>query len=676
MGVSPKQQRWILAMLKDAGPRGLDTLTHHGGHIDKDGNLQGLTSGYGGTASQLIDDLKDRNYRTPTGPSNGGGLVAPPLHSVRGGRSTAPASPAGDRFRANAPSGQRIAPTAEQAHIISFVSTPGEDGMYPDLAVEAGAGTGKTSTLLEACRAMPTRRGLFSTFNKQICVDAERKFPKRLPGGGGVDVRTMHSLAFRATNRVFIDRMKSRSNRIHPDQIARRLGIQPVRLTIINPDGTSYGRRLPAGVLASMVMAAIGRFCQSADREPGRRHFGRQEGIDSEGCWDNHNVLAGMLERHLPVVWADLCDPDGWAPYKPDHYLKSWSLSDPVLSLYDYVLLDEAQDLSPVMMSVIQVQLAAGIQIIAVGDSFQAINEWMGAVDALKTLPIPNRARLTQSFRFGHRAATGANWILTRLSPDFRLVGNPNVDTHVRSADGKVACTLYRTNAAAVTGYMADLAEGGRPCLLGQVDDIKWFCRYARVLQLAERIRSLNERLGMSSLPADSRETLTKELGEATVELESDALAGTKPHPELACFDTWSDVRVFTSQYEDGKEIKLQVGLVDEFGAMEIVRALEDMPNELDATHVHSTAHKVKGREWDTVELADDFPDDIQKVEEADLKLLYVAFTRGKLLIDPTRVGCLAGLLDAVAYRPGDSGGGGLLAAAASPTVTDVISDM
>jgi hypothetical protein len=660
--ISEPQEKFILGLLRDADRCGshqpaLDTLAHHGGKIVA-GHIEGLSGGRGGTASLLIDDLKTHNYRPATGGGPGiahtrrtNGTVdtttgPTPAGGHRGTRERAATSPAGDRFRAAT---KRITPTAEQAHVIALATTPNADGTYPNVKIEAGAGTGKTATLLEVCRAMPARRGLYTTFNRAIVDEGDRKFPKQLPGGGGVSARTMHSLAWRATDKRFIERME-KSFRILPDQVAARLGIQPV--TVPDPLGSTKPHRLKAGVLASIVTAAINRFAQTADPIPARRHFGRQEGLDADGKWDNHNLVFDLLEKYLPVVWDDLCDPDAsFFPYSAAHYLKQWSLTDPVLP-FDYILIDEAQDISPVMMNVIEVNLVAGKQIIAVGDSFQAINEWTGAVDALKLLPITASAQLTQSFRFGHRGAAGANWILERLG-EFRLIGNPDVDTVVGPALKPVRCTLYRSNAAAIAGYMDDLAEGGQPFLMGRGDDFKKFCRYARVLQLVEERRKVDESLTVARLAAATPEGKERvaELEERDGKLtaEAEALAKTRPHADLKCFETWTDVRIFVSEYDEGKEIKLQVSLVDRFGAMEIVRALDAMPKTEDrATAVHSTAHKVKGCEWDSVALADDFPDEIEDCEPAELKLLYVAFTRGKLLIDPTRSGCLGGLVEAV----------------------------
>lgn len=52
---------------------------------------------------------------------------------------------------------------------------------------------------------------------------------------------------------------------------------------------------------------------------------------------------------------------------------------------------------------------------------------------------------------------------------------------------------------------------------------------------------------------------------------------------------------------------------------------------------VISTAHKAKGREWDSVRLAGDFkhPDDM---DTADLRLTYVAVTRAKEKLDISQI--------------------------------------
>jgi hypothetical protein len=653
--ISEKQEDFLFKLIDAAqragdGQKALDTLTHHGGKIitDRSGarHIKGLTGGHG-TGSLAIGDLKDRNYRPATG---GGPGVAPtrrtngtvdtttgptPAGGHHGTRDRAATSPAGDRFRAAA--APRFTPTAEQDTIVELFKTG------DSLKVFAGAGAGKTSTLKLCAEATPTRRGLFTAFNSSIVKAADRSFPKRL-----VECRTMHSLAYRATPQPFIDRMK-RSRRVHPDKIASNLGIRSIVVTVPQPDGTTKRRVLQAGYLASLVMVAIGRFCQSADETPSKKHFGRQEGLDADGVWDNHNAIAGALERHLAPVWADLCKTDGWGPYKHETYLKQWALTHPVIP-HDYLLVDEGQDLNGVMLSIVEDQLKAGKQVVVVGDTFQSINEWMGSINALEKLPIVNEAQLTKSFRFGPKIAALANEILASLGTDFRITGNDDVPSTVGAANVPVRCTLSRSNAVAVEGYMDDRSKGGRPHLVGQTDDIIWFCQFARVLQITEERESCASRLTLPGLTSATKAEIEATLTAIDAEWDENDLDGVGPHPELACFSAWAEVRLFVSEHEDGKEIKLMVKLVDDFGAMDIVGALKDMTDEMRCTHVFATAHKMKGREFDTVELAADFLDDIDKCDDAEKKLLYVASTRAKRHLDPTQAACLDGMyVEAVA---------------------------
>lgn len=658
--ISPKQEDLILRMIPDAqragnGQAALDTLTHHGGQIITDQgarHIKGLTGGRDGTASLLIGDLIDRNYRPATA---GGPGVAPtrrtngtvdtttgptPAGGHRGTRDRASTSPAGDRFRAAmAP---RFTPTAEQDTIVEMFMTG------DSLKVFAGAGAGKTSTLKLCAEATPTRRGVFWAFNSSIVKAADRSFPKRLPGGGGVECRTIHSMAYRATPQPFIDRLK-RSRRVHPDKIASLLGITPIALVVPQPDGTTKRRVLQAGYLASLVTAAIGRFCQSSDEAPSKKHFGRQEGLDPDEAWDNHNTIAGALERHLAPVWEDLCKVDGWVKYDHSTYLKQWALSHPVIP-HDYLLVDEAQDLNGLMLGLVEDQLKAGKQVVCVGDTFQSINEWMGSINALEKLPIVNEAQLTKSFRFGPKIAALANEILASLGTDFRITGNDDVPSTIGAANVPVRCTLSRSNAVAVEGYMDDRSKGGRPHLVGQTDDIIWFCQFARVLQITEERESCESRLTLPGLPPATKAEIGAVLKGLDDEWDENGLDGVGPHPELACFSAWAEVRLFVSEHEDGKEIKLMVKLVDDFGAMDIVDALKDMTDEVRCTHVFATVHKMKGREFDTVELAADFLDDIDKCDDPEKKLLYVASTRAKKHLDPTRAACLDGMyVEAVA---------------------------
>ena len=77
--------------------------------------------------------------------------------------------------------------TEEQQRIIAYVKQMKRGGR---LKVEAKAGSGKTSTLVEVARANPDKRFLYLAFNKAIVNEAKGKFPKN------VVVKTTHSLAY------------------------------------------------------------------------------------------------------------------------------------------------------------------------------------------------------------------------------------------------------------------------------------------------------------------------------------------------------------------------------------------------------------------------------------------------------------------------------------------------
>ena len=106
--------------------------------------------------------------------------------------------------------------------------------------------------------------------------------------------------------------------------------------------------------------------------------------------------LANILLPKMHDYWMDILNPQGVNRLEHDHYLKYWSLSNPVINA-DFILFDEAQDADPIMLSVLNNQNA---QVIYVGDRHQQIYAFRGAVNAMQSLEIAE-TRLSQSFRFG-----------------------------------------------------------------------------------------------------------------------------------------------------------------------------------------------------------------------------------------------------------------------------------
>lgn len=475
-------------------------------------------------------------------------------------------------------SGKSLTPTPEQALILEAV----QQG-HIVLVVEAGAGTGKTSVLKMIGETLPGN-GQYTAFNSSLVAESKEKFE-----GTRVACNTTHSLAFRAEGKRFAHRLNK--GRVFSSQIAAMLGLTE-DFTYVGKDDKK--KSLGTSFLATQVMGAIKRFCQSADREITKDHFRYLDGIDlpdedGRRTYENNEALCDMLLPYARKAWADLSSPEGTLPFNHDCYVKIWQLNHPIIA-GDYLLLDEHQDTAEVMLDVVRQQT---IPVVLVGDSAQQIYQWRGAVNAADAFPDAPRLFLSQSFRFGEAIAQVANSILELLQEPtkLRLKGLASIPSRICEIESPTA-VLCRTNAVAVSTLLGAIALGQKPFLVGGGADVISFVEAARDLQQGK---------------------------------------GTS-HPDLACFDSWQAVQVYAKE-DDGEDLRLMVKLIDEFGALRILEALKNMPQEKDADLVISTAHKSKGREWDKVRLAQDFPTK-SKSSDADLKLLYVAATRAKLELD------------------------------------------
>lgn len=497
----------------------------------------------------------------------------------------------------------KFTPTQEQQAAMDFFQTG------QDLVIEAGAGTGKTATLLMLAEKAGRGRGQYVAFNKAIVEEGKNKFPSH------VACNTAHSLAFRAVGKRYSERLNG-SRRQRDTDVARILDMQEFGLT----DASGKPKVFPKGWLAGRTMLAVANFCMSADMQINASHFDYVPNIDpvvdGKQTFENNRAVVEYLLPYANRAWDDLMQTDpikGRLAYGHQHYLKAWQLSGPVINA-DYIFFDEAQDANPVMLACVVGQENA--QKILVGDSQQQIYEFTGAVNALQKTGIENKAFLSQSFRFGPAIANEANRVLAALNAELRLKGLESIPSSVGDAD-QPDCFLSRTNATAVRRM---IEEGGRfrkAHLMGGGMDIKMFCEAAQKLQNGQ--------------PTD--------------------------HRDLALFSSWSALQEYIDTDSFGFELRLNTRLVDDFGADTILRTLENMPsNEKWAQLVVSTAHKAKGREWRVVELADDFPipEDGAPLEEAELRLVHVALTRATHLLDSANCGLLHMLPDAAVQSKAD----------------------
>ncbi|MFF9150550.1 UvrD-helicase domain-containing protein [Streptomyces sp. NPDC014861] len=452
------------------------------------------------------------------------------------------------------------------------------------LALQAGAGTGKTSTLDFLARSTQ-RRGRYFAYNRAIAQEAATRFPPN------VTCRTAHSLAYAALGHRYARRLGA------PRRPAWQTGQD---LGIIKPARVADHTLTPT-TLSNTVLRTVTRFCHSADPDLADHHVPRLRGLDNP---EAHEELVGIVAPYARKAWADLHNPDtGVVRFDPDHFLKIWSLTHPTIRA-DFLLLDEAQDTNPVVEHIFNSQRPHA-QLVMVGDSAQAIYHWRGAKDVMTAFD-GHHLTLSRSFRFGPALATEANRWLTLAEAPLRLTGSTTTPTTLGPL-ARPEAILCRTNVGAMRQVMNHLTAGTRVALVGGGDSL-------RALALAAQQLQEGRRTG---------------------------------HPELVLFPTWGAVQDYAAHDPSGRDLQPLVDLVDQHGTDTILAAVSRLSEEPQAEITVSTAHKAKGREWCHVQIGDDFPPPPEtdeqdqegrpipdRVDPADARLAYVAVTRARRHLD------------------------------------------
>ena len=443
-----------------------------------------------------------------------------------------------------------------------------------NLKIEAYAGAGKTSTLAAVSSAMPERGGLYIAFNRSIADEAARKFPDH------VDCRTAHSLAFRAVGYQYKNRLQSRLT-------GGYLATEYLNITNAN----FIYNAVTVAAFGNLVLDTINRFCQSVDGEINEHNLPWRHllMIDDK---NTRTAVAKEVVAFAKKTWKLMINVKKNIPVGHDLYLKLWSLSQPAINK-DFILFDEAQDASPVMLDIVKNQDA---QQIYVGDRYQQIYSFRGAVNAMQTIETANNCAISQSFRFGQPIANFANSILNNnLSAGVNIRGFDKIHSQLTSLPHPEAI-LCRTNGNLIDTLIKHLGQNKRVAVAGGCGEIISLLRAAQELQ----------------------ET------------------GKTNHSALMLFNNWQDVVDFSTT-DVGADLALLVKLIDQFSPERLITMLEktNRIQENQADLVLSTVHKAKGREWASVRLENDFfHPDSKRYSDEETNLLYVAVTRAQKILD------------------------------------------
>lgn len=332
------------------------------------------------------------------------------------------------------------------------------------LVLQAGAGSGKTTTLDMLARTTQ-RRGRYFAYNRTIAQDARSRFPST------VTCKTAHALAYAAVGHRYTRRLNA--PRRPAWQTGQALGItKAIRIG---------ERSLSQRTLSNATLRTVARFCHTADDAITRHHVPHLRGLDDCAL---HTQLAAHIVPFARKAWADLQHPDdGAVRFDHDHYLKIWALTNPKIDT-DFLLLDEAQDTNPVVEQIFLAQRSHA-QLVMVGDSAQAIYHWRGAKDVMTGFD-GTHLTLSQSFRFGPHLAHEANRWLRLADAPIRLTGTTSVPTELGPVTRPDA-VLCRTNVGAMAQVMDLLTSGHRVGLVGGGDSLRALALAARDLKEGRR---------------------------------------------------------------------------------------------------------------------------------------------------------------------------------------------
>ncbi|WP_322095094.1 UvrD-helicase domain-containing protein [Paraburkholderia bannensis] len=468
-----------------------------------------------------------------------------------------------------------FAPTAEQTIALEAARRG------CNLKIKAYAGAGKTSTLGLIAQGLEGRRGLYLAFNRAIADAAARRFPAHVAS------RTMHAHAWAAVSAALRNRGSLEPE--PPHMLAARFGIGPIEARTVT------GRRaelLPFET-GRLIADALGRFCRSADAEPGVHHVVVDEKLDGAFSAELRTWLLPAVRR----LWEESAAPQSRSAVSPDVVLKLWAMSAPRIEA-DYILFDEAQDSDAVMLSVLAQQRHA--QVIYVGDPYQQIYEWRGAVNAMSQITAPESA-LTESFRFGSTIAALASRLLARLGESVPLRGQDAIGSMLvedPSLAPPVDAVLCRKNVTAIWQLAAGLEAGHRPAIRMSPLEIAAFADGADLLLAGQR----------AFKPA-----------------------------AFSLFENWTDAQAF-ARTPFGQDLLPLVQIVDELGTGYLRALAQHSASGQPADYVISTVHRAKGLEWKRVRVANDFrfrgADGSPVPDDDEIRLLYVALTRAQHVLD------------------------------------------
>ena len=450
------------------------------------------------------------------------------------------------------------------------------------LLINAFAWTWKTTTLVEFCKERKDKKILYLAYNKWLREEAVIKFK----GLSNVKVSTVHSLAYRNIWYKY----KLRLGNLRPYDIA------PFFEWKVNNNVKYY---------YSFYSLIILRYFLNSEYTLDEFNKKLKNIIKDILVWyTKYNV--DILIEQFKFIWTSILESDSII-IEHDFYLKLYQLSTPDLSHFDFILIDESQDINGVMLDLI---LKQNTKKVFIWDSYQQIYSWRWTKNTFKILWKENNKDelyLTNSFRCYKYNSNLANQYLKVLwaTKDFKWLNRKrtNFDN---------ITILWRKNWSLMNYIIQNKWN---------IFYVWWFDSYKFNL-LLDLDYLLKKNFKAIKDPFIKLFTDITELLDYAEQAEE---VDIKSMIDLVYDINWWAI-----------DIKKLRG-VDNIEELVILLKSEETNDYIYCDYCISTTHKAKWLEWDNVKLLSDFiqlkhleDEDYDKLNLEEINILYVAITRAK----------------------------------------------
>lgn len=469
--------------------------------------------------------------------------------------------------------------------------------------VEAVAGSGKTTTLVEAVRAMKGTVFL-GAFNVKMAAELK----KRVAGMQGVEAGTFHSAGFRVLRRG--------SERL--EVVEKKVNL--LAATLVHD--TDYQGWEPAICALVSMAKQRGFYVRELISAPQPSDWNdilyRYDVMDKLPDDADARKLIDLAKRVLEASNADRKTID----FDDMIYLPLVRNLRPFQ--HDWVLIDEAQDTNPIRRALARRLLKSNGRLVAIGDPHQAIFGFTGAdadsLDLIKQEFKAETLHLDVTYRCPKAVVRAARQYVSHIHPAPTAPEGDHLEMTLREANTFVVpgdAMLCRYNAPLVDQFFKLIRQGTPAKIEGRAEGEKLIALIGRwkvnsLMGLRERLEDYEEREVKKALAKDD---------EAKAERVQDQCA---------------TVRVLMDR---GAE----QGITTVSGLQEMVRTMFGDVGASKAVVVLSSVHRSKGLEWNRVfilgrkELMPSRRARQAWEKEQELNLLYVAITRAQeTLVDVT----------------------------------------